>query len=55
LEGKQLVSLVKQFGMPVSLLKVTLARRGFEFREREYLQAIEQWRRNALSSSAAGH
>ncbi len=54
LDGKQLVSLVKQFGMPVALLKVALARRGFEFREREYLKAIEQWQHNLLSSGVAG-
>lgn len=42
LDGTQLVSLVKQFGMPAPLLKGTLTRRGFEFRESEYLQAMGQ-------------
>jgi alanyl-tRNA synthetase len=40
LDGNQLLSLVKKFGMPAPLLKTTLARRGFEFRENEYLQAM---------------
>ena len=51
LAGGELVNLVKQFGIPVSLLKVTLARRGLEFKEHEYWTAVEQWRRNALASS----
>jgi alanyl-tRNA synthetase len=55
LDGRELVSLVKQFGIPVSLLKFTLARKGVEFRESEYLKAIEQWRRKLLASSAASH
>lgn len=52
LEGRQLVNLVKQFGLPVSLLKVTLARRGFEFRESEYRAAMERWRQNLGAASS---
>lgn len=53
LDGRQLVSLVKQFGMPVPLLKTTLIRKGFEFKESEYLQAMGQWRYKSFSSEAA--
>lgn len=53
LEGRELLRLVKQFGIPVPLLKVTLARKGVEFREREYVRAVEQWRCDLLASSAA--
>jgi len=52
LAGGELVKLVKQFGIPVSLLKVTLARRGYEFKERDYWRAVEQWRRKVPASSA---
>jgi alanyl-tRNA synthetase len=51
LAGGELVSLVKQFGIPVSLLKVTMARRGIEFKEHEYWRAVEQWRRKVPASS----
>ncbi len=54
LTGRQLVNLVKQFGIPVSLLKVILTRRGFEFKENEYLKAIEQWQHGSISLSAVG-
>lgn len=40
LNGRELVSLVKQFGIPLSLLKVTLAHKGIKFSERDYWQAI---------------
>jgi alanyl-tRNA synthetase len=53
LDGRQLVNLVKQFGVPVPLLKVALAQRGYEFRESEYSSAMEQWRHNQLSPRAA--
>lgn len=53
LSGKDMVSLVKQFGIPVSLLKVTLARRGLEFDERVYREAIEQWRGSILAPGVA--
>ena len=55
LSGKELVNLVKQFGIPVSLLRLTLARRGLEFDEHDYGQAIEQWRRNVVSPTVAAH
>jgi len=55
LDGRELVGLVKQFGIPLSLLKVTLARRGFEFKEREYAKAMDQWRRSLPVPSTAGH
>ncbi len=54
LEGKSMVNLVKQFGMPVALLRAALIRRGSEFNEQAYQQAIEQWQRN-VSLKAAGH
>jgi alanyl-tRNA synthetase len=53
LEGKELVRLVKQSGIPVPLLKVTLARKGVEFRECEYVKAVDQWRCDLLASTAA--
>ncbi|MFN8456338.1 MAG: alanine--tRNA ligase-related protein [Anaerolineae bacterium] len=52
-EPGELVKIVKQFGIPISLLKVTLARKGVEFKEQEYLQAVEQWRYHLLSPGAA--
>ncbi len=55
LSGKELVSLVKQFGIPVSLLKVTLAHRGLEFYERDYGEAIERWRRDVVALGIASH
>ncbi|GAB4537834.1 MAG: hypothetical protein Kow0063_25120 [Anaerolineae bacterium] len=55
LHTRELVSLVKQFGVPVSLLKVALARKGIEFPEYEYSRAIEQWRREISGSTAASH
>ncbi len=53
LEGKDLVRLVKQFGIPVPLLRVSLAHKGLEFREHEYRKAVEQWRCTVLAPNAA--
>ena len=55
LGGSELVSLVKQFGFPASLLKATLARKGVEFKESEYLRAIEQWQANLHTSRVNSH
>jgi len=52
LDGAELVRLVKQFGIPLSLLKATLARKGYEFKEREYSKTIEQWRRFVLAPTS---
>jgi alanyl-tRNA synthetase len=52
-EGRELVRLVKQFGIPVSLLRATLARQGVDFREPEYRKAMEQWRSKLPASSPA--
>jgi alanyl-tRNA synthetase len=55
LGGRELVSLVKQFGIPVPLLKATLAHKGCEFKEGEYSKTIEQWRHQVLSPDSASH
>jgi alanyl-tRNA synthetase len=53
LNGQELVKLVKQFGIPVSLLRVVLTRKGLEFKEHEYAKAVERWRSNLPASTAS--
>jgi alanyl-tRNA synthetase len=53
LRGRELVRLVKQFGVPLSLLRATLARQGVDFRESEYRKAMEQWRSGLSASGPA--
>lgn len=53
LTGPQMVSLVKQFGLPLPWLRMTLARKGVEFKENEYRHAIRRWQRNSSPAGAA--
>lgn len=50
LSGEQILDLVKNCGVPLSLVRVSLAERELEFKEREYRMAFEEWRR-ALASA----
>ncbi len=47
--GKQALDLVKAYGFPLPLLKVTLAKRGIPFDKRGYGKAYVRWRREVVN------
>ncbi|MBN2138141.1 MAG: hypothetical protein JW720_10055 [Sedimentisphaerales bacterium] len=48
--GEQMLTLVKNYGVPLPLLRAALVRRGLVFDMREYRRAHMQWRRTVVSA-----